>query len=351
MLVVENVRTFAHFLRCNPRPDADAPPDPNSAAGAGTSNDNRVIIPPNAPGGVPADADLWELALRIGLQNPPDPGLNQRLADAPVPIGFDAHTIIRWTTNELAPLLWARPHDQDMFLEVVRQQPNVIQSLFIQSLGDPRSLVQGVEMTMMQARLQQRQRQNMRRARDGLVRVAVDTTPQTAVQDADVAMRDGAVAAVRQHLEANRTRRDARVQARNTGPPAENTTGRGMSAPVPPPGTWVNEIPAFRATPLRTTGPIPIVPPTPPTQTAAAPAPTTTAAAGPRLPLFGFGGGRNEAAAPADGRTDRQADGARGFSLTEVWRNLGRGNNNNHNSNNNNNTNNTDTNPDNQGRR
>jgi hypothetical protein len=51
----------------------------------------------------------------------------------------------------------------------------------------------------------------------------------------------------------------------------------------------------------------------------------------PRLPLFG----RTEGAAPSPPRADRQPANTRGFSLTEVWRNMagGRRDNNNNNGN------------------
>jgi hypothetical protein len=322
------------MFRCNPRPDAEAPPDPNAAAGP-----SSAVLPENLPrpiGGVqpqPIDYDFWELALRLALQNPPPQVMQRMLTDITVPTGFDANAIIRWTTQELAPLLWARPTDHDMFLEVVRQQPNVIQSLFIQSMGDPQTLAQGVEMTMMQARLQQQQRQAARRARNGdPLRVNVDGRPQIA-RDANETELINAVAAVRaaadtrRQAATERARRDTRTAARDPATPADQTLGAGTR-------TTVQDIPAFRPTPGRTFAAVPVVAQTPAPQAVPVPAPT-----GPRVPLFGFG--RNEPATP----TERQPGGPRGFSLTEVWRTMGRGNNNN------NNNNNTDTNPDNQGRR
>jgi hypothetical protein len=276
-------------------------------------------IPPGAGVGVGRlGLDFWELALRLSMQNPPYAALARMLADTPVPEGFDFGTILRWIQTQLAPLLWARTEDQEMFLDVVRQQPAVIQSLYIQSQGDPRALAQGVEMTMMQARLQQRQRQLLRRAR-----AAAQATQDAAADplagafpdpEPDINMREEVTAALRQQIEADRPRQH---RARTTTADTERTVRATPPRPMTtaPPGNWITEIPAFR-------------PPPPP---AAAPNPAT------RAPIFGH-------AAPA-GNGEAPRTGGRTFSLTEVWRNMAQRNNNN----NNNNTNNNDAN--NQGRR
>jgi len=273
------------------------------------------IPPGGAIGGVGRlGLDFWELALRLSMQNPPYAALARMLADTPVPEGFDFGTILRWISTQLAPLLWARAEDQEMFLDVVRQQPAVIQSLYIQSQGDPRALAQGVEMTMMQARLQQRQRQILRRAR-AAAQAAQDAAADPLAgafpePEPDINMREETTTALRQQIEADRPRQP---RARTTTADTERTVRAQPPRPMTtaPPGNWITEIPAFR-------------PPPPP---AAAPAPAA------RGPIFGQG--------------DAPRNGGRTFSLTEVWRNMAQRNNNNNN--NNNNTNNNDAN--NQGRR
>ena len=311
-------------FRCNPRPDADAPPDPNATVVEPLPGQSD--IPPGGVTGVGRlGLDFWELALRLSMQNPPYAALARMLADTPVPEGFDFDTILRWIQTQLAPLLWARTEDQEMFLDVVRQQPAVIQSLYIQSQGDPRALAQGVEMTMMQARLQQRQRQIMRRVRAITENARIEIAPVDPVTgeflplpigpQADVNMREETTAALRQQIEADRPRQP---RARTTTADTERTVRPIPPRPVTtaPPGNWITEIPAFR-------------PPPPP---AAAPVPAS------RMPIFG------QTAQAGTGEAPRT--GGRTFSLTEVWRNMAQRNNNNTN---NNNTNNNDAN--NQGRR
>jgi len=305
--------------RCNPRPDADAPPEP-SVAGAEVPPVQTEIAPGTGVGRL--GRDFWELALRLSMQNPPFAALARMLADTPVPAGFDFATIVRWTQEQLAPLLWARTEDQEMFLDIVRQQPNVIQSLFIQSQGDPRALAQGVEMIMMQARLQQRQRQNVRRARTAAQAAvqAAQVNPAgaaTPVQDVTTAMRAEVAAAVRQQTEADRTRRDPRVRT-TTG----DTIRPGRASPIriPQPAAnagWITEIPAFR-------------PPPPPA--AAPPPPADNPVPAGRLPVFNPA---VQAAAAGAIRPDRAG---RTFSLTDVWRNMAQRNNTNNTNNNNNNT-------------
>jgi hypothetical protein len=93
-------------------------------------------------------------------------------------------------TGQLVPALMNREPDegettqsiQDDFLEVVRSQPNVIQALYIQSMTNPNALHEGIEMTLMQARLQRQHRQDANPDADAAP-MALDN-PE-AIQEAD----------------------------------------------------------------------------------------------------------------------------------------------------------------------